>query len=67
MEVIVTATRTNAELFEMSDRFGTIEPGKLADLIVVDGNPLENISIFQDAQEKVVLVMKEGRIFKNLF
>ena len=67
MEVIVSATRTNAELFEMSDRFGTIEPGKLADLIVVDGNPLEDISIFQDAKEKVVLVMKEGTILKNLF
>jgi len=44
MEALVTATRNAAELLGVGDRLGTLEPGKLADLIVVDGNPLEHIA-----------------------
>jgi imidazolonepropionase-like amidohydrolase len=65
METIVSATRTNAELIGMADRIGTLEVGKLADLIVVDGNPLENLTLFEHGLERVVLVMKEGRIVKD--
>lgn len=65
-EAIVSATRTNAELLKLSDRLGTVEPGKWADLIVVHGNPLDDISLFERGLEKVVLVMKEGRIMKDL-
>jgi len=61
---ILSATRTNAELFGMADQIGTIEPGKLADLIVVNGNPLDDITILQDANN-VVLVMREGAVLKN--
>lgn len=56
MEAIVSATRRGAELLGMEDEFGTIEAGKLADVIVVDGNPLEDIWALRD----VVLVFKEG-------
>ncbi len=56
MEAIVSATRRGAELLGMEDEFGTIEAGKLADMIVVDGNPLEDISALRD----VALVFKEG-------
>ncbi|MEW5725411.1 MAG: amidohydrolase family protein [Thermodesulfobacteriota bacterium] len=66
LEAIVSATRTNAELINMSDRLGTVEPGKLADLIVVDGNPLADLSLFENGLERVVLVMKQGAIVKNL-
>ena len=66
MEVIVSATRTNAELIGMSDRLGTLESGKLADLIVVDGNPLEDLTLFEHGLERVVLVMKQGRIVKDI-
>lgn len=66
MEVIVSATRTNAELVGLADKVGTIESGKWADLIVFDGNPLEDIGLFERAQELVVLVMKEGRIVKEM-
>jgi imidazolonepropionase-like amidohydrolase len=66
MEVIVSATRTNAELLCMEDRIGTIEPGKLADLIVVDGNPLQDLTLFEQGLKRVLLVMIEGRIMKNL-
>jgi imidazolonepropionase-like amidohydrolase len=66
MEAIVSATRINAELIGMADRFGTLETGKFADLIVVDGNPLENISLFEHALKQVVLVMKQGKIMKDI-
>jgi len=66
MEAIVSATRTNAELIGMSDRLGTVEPGKLADLIVVNGNPLEDLTVFEHGLERVVLVMREGRIVKDV-
>ncbi len=56
MEAIVSATRRGAELLGMEDEFGTIEAGKLADVIVVDGNPLEDIW----ALREVDLVFKEG-------
>ncbi len=64
-EAILSATRTNAELFGMADAIGTVEEGKLADLIVVDGNPLDDITLLQDA-DNVRLVMRDGQIFKNL-
>lgn len=65
MEAIVSATRTNAELIGMADRIGTLEPGKSADLIAVDSNPLEDLTLFEHGLERVVLVMKEGRIVKE--
>jgi imidazolonepropionase-like amidohydrolase len=67
METIVSATRTNAELLNVSDRLGTVEPGKLADLIVINGNPLKDLSLFERGIETVMLVIKEGVIMKNLF
>lgn len=56
MDAIVSATRRGAELLGMEDEFGTIEAGKLADVIVVDGNPLEDIW----ALREVDMVFKEG-------
>lgn len=66
MEVIVSATRTNSELMGLSDVTGTLEPGKLADLIVVDGDPLRDLSLFEKGLEKILLVMKKGRIEKQI-
>ena len=63
-QAILSATRTNAELFGMADQIGTVEPGKRADLIVVDGNPLDDIAVLQDAAN-VVLVMRDGQVFKD--
>src|ERR1044071_7247769 len=56
MQAIETATRAAADLLDMSDRVGTIEPGKLADLVAVPGNPLQAIT----AMERVNFVMKDG-------
>ena len=55
---IVAATRTSAEVCRASDRLGTIEPGKLADLIAVTANPLEDIAHLR----RLAVVVKEGRV-----
>ena len=60
---LISATRTNAELIERSDEIGTLEPGKLADLIMVKGNPVDDIAILQDAAN-IPLVMQSGRVVK---
>src|SRR5215210_4133140 len=64
MESLVSATSTNTELFGMQDLIGTIEEGKLADLLVVDGNPLDDISVLQE-KKNIKVIMKGGRIVKN--
>jgi len=64
MGAIVSATRTNAELFGLADYTGTLEAGKWADVIVVEGNPLENIDLLRN-KDNVRLVMKEGAILKD--
>ena len=66
MGALLAATKTNAEIIRQEKRLGTIESGKLADLILVDGNPLADISILQRYQEKIVLILQDGRIYKNL-
>jgi imidazolonepropionase-like amidohydrolase len=55
---IVAATRTAAEVCRASDRLGTIEPGKLADLIAVTANPLEEIAHLR----RLAVVVKDGRV-----
>jgi imidazolonepropionase-like amidohydrolase len=57
-DVLIAATRSGAELCGLGDRLGTVEPGKLADLIVVDGNPLEDVS----ALRRIKMVMQNGQI-----
>jgi imidazolonepropionase-like amidohydrolase len=64
MEVLDSATRTNAELFGMQGEIGTVEEGKLADLLVVDGNPLEDIAVLQK-RDDLKLIMKGGKIVKD--
>lgn len=64
-EAILSATRTNARLFGLADEIGTIEAGKRADLIVVDGQPLDDVALLQDAA-RVALVMRDGAVFKRV-
>jgi imidazolonepropionase-like amidohydrolase len=61
METIKCATATNALVLGMSDKIGTIEAGKLADIVATDENPLSNIQ----TMEKVSFVMKDGVIYKQ--
>jgi imidazolonepropionase-like amidohydrolase len=62
MEAIKSATAVNAAILKMSDQIGSIEPGKLADIIATDENPLQNIRTL----EKVSFVMKDGIVYKGL-
>jgi cytosine/adenosine deaminase-related metal-dependent hydrolase len=62
MEAIVGATSLAAEALGLGARVGTLAPGFEADLIVVDGDPLTDIT----ALRRVVFVMKGGKIYKNL-
>ena len=66
MGAIVASTKTNAELLQRERDLGTIETGKLADLILVDGDPLKDITVLQQYQEKITVIMQGGGLYKNL-
>lgn len=59
IQVISAATKTNAEILGQIDQLGTIEAGKLADIIIVDGNPLQNIEVL----DYVDIVIKDGGVW----
>ncbi|MDH5749456.1 MAG: amidohydrolase family protein [Rhodospirillales bacterium] len=61
MDAIMTATKNAAEALGMQKDIGTLEKGKLADVVVVDGDPLRNIKILQK-REKIAMVFKDGRV-----
>ncbi len=61
MAALVSATRINSEIIHMQDRIGTVEPGKLADLIALPGDPLADITL----TEHVGFVMKGGVIYRD--
>jgi imidazolonepropionase-like amidohydrolase len=64
MQAIVAATKTAAEVCRIADKVGTLTPGKLADLLVVDGDPLDHIDLLQDGR-RLSVVMKEGQCYVN--
>jgi imidazolonepropionase-like amidohydrolase len=64
MQAIQSATSNAAKALHMEDSLGTIEKGKLADIIVIAGDPLETMSVFRK-KENFALVMKEGCIYKK--
>ena len=61
MSAIVSATSLNAEIMGWSDRVGSVEPGKFADLIAVEENPLRDVTVL----ERVRFVMKGGAVYKD--
>ncbi|QEG24979.1 metal-dependent hydrolase family protein [Mariniblastus fucicola] len=61
MQAIQSATLEASKLLRIEDRLGTIEKGKLADIVAVKGDPIENISLMKN----VAFVMKEGTVFKD--
>jgi imidazolonepropionase-like amidohydrolase len=72
-EALVMATGTNAQLLAMSGKrtpypgkLGVVEEGALADLLLVDGDPVKNIKLIADPAKNFVVVMKDGKIYKNL-
>lgn len=61
-ELLASATTTGARLVGMEGRLGTLAAGAIADLLVVEGNPLEEITLLAQPEKNLVLVMKEGVI-----
>ncbi len=61
MEAIQSATMETAKLLRIEEDLGSLEVGKIADIIAIDGNPLENPADMKN----VVFVMKEGKIYKQ--
>ena len=71
-EALAMATGTNAELLALSGKrnpypgkLGVVEEGALADLLIVEGNPLENINLIADPANNLKVIMKDGAIYKN--
>ena len=64
-EAIVAATRTNAEMMGQAGRLGMVAPGAFADLLAVDGDPLEDLGLLEEQGRHLALIMKEGAIVKN--
>ena len=64
-EVIRSATVNGAEVVRMQGRLGVVAPGALADLIVVDGDPLQDLGLFQDQGAHIPVIMKNGQFVKN--
>jgi imidazolonepropionase-like amidohydrolase len=64
MDALVACTKRAAQALRMENKMGTLEKGKWADVIVVEGNPLEDIGILVN-KENIKLVMKEGKIYFN--
>lgn len=60
-QALRAGTSVDAALLGLQDKIGTLEPGKLADIVAVPGNPLDNIKVTQS----VIFVMKEGTIYRN--
>ncbi len=65
-EIIASATRIGAEVLRREGRLGVIAPGAIADILVVDGNPLEDISLLAGHGEHLLVIMKDGQFHKNL-
>jgi imidazolonepropionase-like amidohydrolase len=71
-ETLVMATGNNAQLLLLSGKrnpypgkLGVVEEGALADLLLVDGNPIANIKLIEDPDRNLLVIMKDGRIYKN--
>ncbi|MGE0752071.1 MAG: amidohydrolase family protein [Variibacter sp.] len=65
IEIIRSATTVGAQLLRQEGKIGTLRAGAFADIIVVDGNPLKNLEVFQGQGAKLAAIMKGGRFHKN--
>ncbi|MBB3064169.1 MULTISPECIES: amidohydrolase family protein [Limibacillus] len=65
-ELIRAATCTAAEAFLRDGEFGVVEQGARADLLVVESNPLEDVTVLTEPEKNLTAIMKEGKFYKNL-
>lgn len=66
-EILRSATCVNAEMMGQAGKLGVIAPGATADLVVVDGNPLEDLTLLQQQGRHLPLIMKAGKLYKDEF
>jgi imidazolonepropionase-like amidohydrolase len=71
-ETLVMATGTNGELLALSGKrnpypgkLGVVEEGALADLLLVDGDPIADIKLIENPEKNLLVIMKDGRIYRN--
>ena len=64
-EVLQSATKTNAQLLNMYPKLGCIRPGAFADILILDGNPLRDLSLLQRPDRAITHIMKSGRFYKR--
>ena len=64
MDAILSATKLGGEIMKAGNELGQIKPGFLADMILVDGNPVANVKLLQDAN-KLLMIMKDGQFHKE--
>jgi imidazolonepropionase-like amidohydrolase len=64
MEAILSATAQGGEIMLRPDELGKVQPGYLADLVLVDGDPLADITVLQD-RDRLHYIMKDGRFHKQ--
>ena len=62
IEVLRSATTINAEIIQMKNKLGTIKENAFADLIIIKGDPLKDLSIFIQSEENILLLIKDGEI-----
>ncbi len=72
MNNLISKISTNAQLLAMSGprnpypkKLGILEEGAYADILLVDGNPLEDLKILADYDKNLLLIVKDGKVFKN--
>ena len=63
-EVLVSATRVNAEILNQSGKLGEITPGAIADLILIDGDPLKDLGVLEHQGRNISVIMKDGKFEK---
>ena len=64
MDAILSATKLGGEIMMQGNELGQVKPGYLADMILVDGNPVANVKLLQDA-DKLLMIMKDGAFHKE--
>ena len=65
IEVMKSATSINAEIIQMKGKLGVIKENAFADLLIIKGDPLKDLSIFIESEKNIMLLIKEGEIISS--
>ena len=65
LEIIRSATLIGARVVRQEGKLGCLRAGAFADLLVIDGNPLKDLALFETPEKSLVAIMKGGKFYKN--